>query len=131
MTELMIPGIGHNQPPPEELTKDYFERNFEPERAAHTVACPRVPVKNVIGILPAKYITSLETNEGLALCCRAPRDHDIEAFYSSDADRDRGVPDIYVFHCGCGRKHRRFCVGGSAGSGPNAPLERRPFWEIR
>ena len=97
----------------------------------HHLACPRYPVKHLSGLLPAKYIEALEQNQQIAHCCRHPENHEIEAFYSSDADRDRGVPDIYIFHCTCGRKHRRFCVGGSAGSGPNATPEFRPFWEVR
>lgn len=82
-------------------------------------------------ILPVKYIQALEQNQLIASCCRHPENHEIEAFYSSDADRDRGVPDIYIFYCTCGRKHRRFCVGGSAGSGADAKLEMRPVWEVR
>ena len=97
----------------------------------HHLACPRYPVAKLQGLLPPRFIEALEQNQQIASCCRHPENHDIEAFYSSDADRERGVPDIYVFHCTCGRKHRRFCVGGSAGSGPNAQPEFRPFWEVR
>lgn len=95
------------------------------------LACPPYPVAKLGALLPMKYIEALEHNQQIASCCRHPEDHTIEAWYSSDADRDRGVPDIYIFTCTCGRKHRRFCIGGSAGSGPNAPLEERPFWEVR
>lgn len=101
----------------------------EQEASHHILACPRYPVAKLEALLPVKFLTSLEVNEDLADCCRRPRDHDIEAFYSSEADRAREVPDIYVLHCKCGRKHRRFCVGGSAGSG--AETEERPFWEVR
>lgn len=95
------------------------------------LACPPYPVAKLGAIVPTRYIEALEHNQKLAHCCRHPENHTIEAWFSSDADRDRGVPDIYIFTCTCGRKHRRFCVGGSAGSGPNAPMEYRPFWEVR
>jgi hypothetical protein len=114
----------------------------------HHVACRRAKLSKVPVKVPGKWIAQLEQNQQIAHCCRNPEeyDHEIEAFYSSDADRDRGVPDVYVFHCsGCGRKHTRFCLGGTTGFkvdhlgefvlGPDGkPLpheEPRPFWEIR
>ncbi|MGE3875493.1 MAG: hypothetical protein AB7F74_21275 [Parvibaculaceae bacterium] len=109
--------------------QERLELWWEQEASHHFLACPRYPVARLEDLLPAKYLTSLQSNERLADCCRRPREHDIEAFYSSEADKMRGVPDIYVLHCACGRKHRRFCVGGSAGSG--AATEPRPFWEVR
>lgn len=117
---IHAPSIGHNQPPPDELTKDHFERNFDHERNSHAIACSRHPVAKLLDRLPAKFLTQLETNEKLQACCRKPREHEIEAFYSTPADRDKGIPDIYVMHCGCGRKHRRLCVG--AGD--------RPVWKV-
>lgn len=101
---------------------------------AHHLACPRIKLSKVLGKpVPHKFVEkNLEHNQQVRLCCRHIENHDIEAWYSSEADRDRGVPDIYIIYCGgCGRKHIRFCVGGSAGSGPNAPVEKRPFWEVR
>lgn len=95
------------------------------------LASPRYPVAKLGGLLPIKFIEALEQNQLIASCCRHPENHEIEAWYSSDADRDRGVPDIYIFYCTCGRRHRRVCVGGSAGAGPDAPQEMRPFWEVR
>lgn len=97
----------------------------------HHLACPRYPVAKLLGILPPRFIEALEQNQQISSCCRHPENHHLEAWFSSDVDRDRGVPDIYVFICTCGRKHRRFCVGGSAGSGLGAPQELRPFWEVR
>lgn len=95
------------------------------------LACPPYPVAKLGGIIPSKYIEALEQNQQIASCCRHPENHTVEAWYSSDEDRDRGVPDIYIFTCTCGKKHRRFCVGGSVGSGPAAVPDARPFWEIR
>lgn len=97
---------------------------------SHVLACQRVPVEKVFGLLPAKYIEALEQNQKIASCCRHPENHDIEAFYSNEDERWRGKnpaidmpnpPDVYIFHCTCGRRHPRFCVGGGD----------RPFWEIR
>jgi hypothetical protein len=102
---------------------------------AHVLACKRYPVAklNKPGHppqIPPKYIEALEQNQKIAHCCRHPENHEIEAFYSNEAERWRGKdpdkdfpnpPDIYIFHCQCGRKHRRFCVGGG---------DVRPVWEV-
>jgi hypothetical protein len=89
---------------------------------AHLIeACPQVPVAKCPARVPQKFIEALEHNQRIASCCRHPENHDISAWYSSEADRAKGVPDIYVFHCTCGRVHRRFMLGGG----------KRPFWEIR
>lgn len=82
-------------------------------------ACPRHPVAKLSGLLPIKYIEALEQNQKISSCCRHPENHDIEAFYSSAKEE---TPDIYIFHCTCGRKHVRFCIGGG---------DPRPYWEIR
>lgn len=119
--------VGNRWLTPEERQELWTEQ----EAVNHFPACPRYPVAKLMDLLPAKFLLDLATNEKLASCCRKPRDHDIEAFYSSDGDRERNVPDIYVLHCQCGRKHRRFMVGGSVGSGPNPQPELRPFWEVR
>ena len=85
----------------------------------HVLACKRQPVKKLLGMIPDRYLEALEQNQQIASCCRHPQDHDLEAWYSRPEEK---VPDIYIFHCRCGRKHRRFCVGGD---------DARPFWEIR
>lgn len=95
------------------------------------LACPPYPVAKLGTLIPTKYIEALEQNQKIASCCRHPENHTLEAWYSSETDRDLKVPDIYIFTCSCGKKHRRFCVGGSAGSGPAPVLEERPFWEIK
>ena len=91
---------------------------------AHVIACRRVPVQDVRSLIPIDhpYREALEHNQQLASCCRNTESHEIEALYSSEADAEKGIPDIYIFHCTCGRLHRRFCVGGG---------EPRPFWERR
>lgn len=81
-------------------------------------ACARYPVAKLGRIIPAKYIEALEQNQKIASCCRHPENHDIEAFYSREGET---APDIYVFHCTCGKRHTRFCVGGG---------DMRPFWSV-
>lgn len=92
---------------------------------SHILACSRMPVADCPAKLPPRFIEALEQNQQIASCCRHPENHDIEAFHSSEAQKaspvEKGAPDIYIFHCTCGRKHRRFMVG----SGP------RPSWEVR
>lgn len=72
-------------------------------------ACPRVKVSDLpAGFLKQSHIDRLEQNQLIASCCRHPENHDVEAFKSHP---DEQAPDIYVFHCTCGKKHRFFCVG--------------------
>lgn len=81
-------------------------------------ACPRVKVADLPeGHIPARFFEALEHNQQIASCCRHPENHEIEALKSHP---DEPAPDIYIFHCSCGRKHRRFCVGMT--------YEARPFW---
>lgn len=94
---------------------------YEQEASNHIPACPRYPVAKLVHLLPAKYLTKL-AEEAKYDCCKNALEHDIEAFYSSAADQERGRPDVYVLHCNCGRPHRRFCVGGG---------DDRPVWEVR
>jgi len=88
---------------------------------SHSVACERVKVADCPARIPARFTEALEQNQKIASCCRHPENHDIEALFSCDEDKAKGIPDIYVFHCTCGRKHARFMVGGG----------KRPFWDIR
>lgn len=81
-------------------------------------ACPRVKVADLPeDFLPKKYFEALEHNQKIASCCRHPENHEIEALKSHP---DEMAPDIYIFHCTCGKKHRRFCVGLT---------DTRPVWD--
>ena len=82
-------------------------------------ACPRVKVSDLPpGFIPPRlYEKNLEHNQLLPSCCRHPENHEIEAMRSHPEEQ---APDIYVFHCTCGRKHRVFCVGRT---------DVRPAWE--
>ena len=88
----------------------------------HSQACARHPVAKLFNLIPIKYIEALEQNQKISSCCRHPENHDIEAKYSCDEEKEKGVPDIYIFHCTCGKQHVRFCIGGG---------DVRPFWDVR
>lgn len=89
-------------------------------RETQVPACPRVKVADLPdGFIPAKYYEkNLEQNQLIASCCRHPENHEVEARKSHP---DEEVPDIYVFHCSCGRRHVRWLVGQH----DDAP---RPIW---
>lgn len=98
---------------------------------SHILACPRYPVAKLGGLLPIKYIEALEQNQKISSCCRHPENHVVEAWYSSEAEAAKGVPDIYIFKCTAvhpgsirpngERWHPRFCVGND---------DMRPFWSV-
>ena len=85
------------------------------------VACPRVKMADLPeGFIPPKYYErNLEQNQLLASCCRHPENHEVEARKSHP---DEKTPDIYIFHCTCGRKHVRWLLGQI----DDVP---RPMWE--
>lgn len=81
-------------------------------------ACPKVKVADLPeGFLKKSHIAHLEQNQQIASCCRHPENHEVEARKSHP---DEQVPDIYVFHCTCGKKHRFFCVSME---------DERPSWK--
>jgi hypothetical protein len=84
-------------------------------------ACPRVKIADFPdGFIPPKYYEgNLEQNQLLHSCCRHPENHEIEARKSHP---DEDAPDIYVFHCTCGRKHTRWLLGAV----DDVP---RPIWD--
>ena len=72
--------------------------------------CRRVKMSDLPpGFVPAKfYEKNLEHNQLVAHCCRHPENHEVEARKSHP---DEKAPDIYIFHCTCGRKHIRWLLG--------------------
>ncbi len=122
-----------------EAIKPVSLTNWPPNRDSHLIeACKLVPVKTVRRMLPDRWITSLQQNQdpNLKDCCRQAENHDIAAYWTSAAERDRRTatgdrvaPDVYILYCACGCMHRRFCVGGDRR--PDGTYERRPFWEVR
>lgn len=85
---------------------------------AHVLITPRYPASKVMAQIPVKYIEALEHNQKIASCCRHPENHEISVWKSNENEL---VPDIYKFHCTCGRTHVRFCVGFG---------DVRPQWEL-
>lgn len=80
--------------------------------------CPRVRVADLPeGFLKQNHIEAMEHNQLIASCCRHPENHEVEALKTHPAEK---APDIYVFHCVCGRKHRFLCVGMD---------DERPYWD--
>lgn len=93
-------------------------KGAEPRPHTTTLACKRHPVAKLMHMIPIRFIEALEQNQKISSCCRHPENHDIEAFKSHP---NEAAPDIYIFHCTCGRQHRRFIVGGG---------DARPVWEV-
>lgn len=82
------------------------------------LACPKVKVADLSeGHLKQSHIDALEQNQKIASCCRHPENHEVEAHKSHP---DELAPDIYIFTCACGKKHRFFCVGRT---------DSRPEWD--
>ncbi len=81
--------------------------------------CPRYPVAKLGDLIPAHFRETLEQNQKIATCCRHPEDHEVSAWKSRP---EEPAPDIYIFHCTCGRDHRRFMAGQG---------DMRPYWEVR
>lgn len=86
----------------------------------NVLACPRVKVEEFPeGFIPAKYLeVPHRLHNQLEACCRDRSTHEIEGRKSHP---DEQAPDIYIFHCTCGRRHVRFLVG----SVDDVP---RPIW---
>jgi hypothetical protein len=80
--------------------------------------CPRRKVADFpAGFLKQNHIKELEQNQKLASCCRHPENHEVEARKSKPSEP---APDIYWYHCTCGKKHQFFCVGQA---------DERPVWK--
>jgi hypothetical protein len=122
-TALTTIRLGNEKTPKQKVVPGSLEaRHGKFEKGAvlpetQVQACPRVKVADLPeGFLPQRFFDALEQNQKIASCCRHPENHEIEALKSHP---DEKAPDIYIFHCTCGRKHRRFCVGQT---------DERPSW---
>lgn len=94
----------------------YAKGTVLPETQA--LACPRVKVADLPeGLLKLKWIEQQEQNQLIASCCRHPENHEVEALKSHP---DEPTPDVYIFHCTCGKRHIKFCA---------AQADQRPMWD--
>ena len=66
------------------------------------------PVKEILGRIPAKYLTDLEDNTRLKACCRKAKNHQVELFKTHE---EAEGADMMVMECTCGRKHYRAAAG--------------------
>lgn len=102
---------------------------WEPLDSEHIQACQRVPVTDVLHILPDRYVEGFQRHP--SACCKEATNLNIEAWWSTAGEKAKGTPDIYKFFCKtCNACHVRFCVGGNH---PTDPTKKdfRPFWEVR
>jgi len=106
-----------------------FGLAWEPLDSQHILACPRIPVTDILNILPERYIAGFQNHP--KACCKDATKLEAEAWWSCEAEKAKGTPDIYKWHCTeCGVCHVRFCVGGNHPTDPTK-LDIRPFWEVR
>jgi len=66
-----------------------------------------------LDMIPAKYLWAILGNEKLNKCCRKPENLTLELRKTQDLP-EITFPDLYVFGCACGRKHRRFLASPGA-----------------
>lgn len=106
---------------------------------AQVLAAPKIPVPKLQRMFPEgrpaavilKWVEHLEQNQKISSCCRHPENHEVEAWCSTtDEWNAKRTPDIYIFHCTCGRKHRFFCIGGTEHPDPQKK-QPRLIWEVR
>jgi len=102
---------------------------WEPLDSEHILACPRTSVVSVFHLLPDRYVAGFQNHP--MPCCKEATNLDIEAWWTNAAEKAKGTPDLYKFHCNeCGVCHARLCVGGNHPTDPTK-LDLRPFWEVR
>lgn len=68
-----------------------------------------VLVGDIIDMLPARYVDTLRNNENARPCCRQVETNMLERYKTSP---DLPGPDLLVFVCECGARHKRFAAAG-------------------
>lgn len=90
-------GIGHNKPPAHEDIDDYIVEGLK-------------RVSDHLEKIPAKWIITQQDPEKVPNeCCRTLTSLSYER-RKTDLSLNRA--DLVIFHCDCGRKHRRLMLGG-------------------
>lgn len=116
----LLPRSGLNEQEVQEFEKIPFNQEvggkiINPETLE--IVMQRVPVKEVLHIIPERFLMNLEQNQKISTCCRHPENHYIEGWKSHPREP---APDIYIFYCDCcNRKHHIFCLGET---------DLRPIW---
>ena len=92
------------------MVNERIRRNEPP-----VIATPKLKVKDVMGQIPAKYISSMKGNMKIKSCCRKAEDHQIQTFRTH---KEAIAPDLAIMECStCGAKHYRAAVGGGKMTG--------------
>ena len=116
------PNIGHNWFSP-------LENYIESDESKQVVVAPFRPLIQCLREIPAHYLWDILSNNKLNECCRAPESLEMEVRKSQDIEMQE--PDLYVFQCGCGRKHRRLLVDSlHIGDQEKKPEKiHNPYWK--
>ena len=97
-------GYGANRPRKNGLA-------YIPPDALHILACPAVPLKDVLDVVPEYFVSELQL-KAPNTCCKQVENLEIEAWWTQQSVKDiEGRPDLYKFHCQeCTSCHVRLMV---------------------
>lgn len=119
-----------------EVKKRYLEVNnkdsiaYEPPDSEHILACERVSYLVVQHLIPDRYLTQLR-EKAPNQCCHDPSNLDIEAWFSKQAEKDNGAPDLYKIYCNvCMDCHGRLCCGLLLHPTKPELNDYRPSWKL-
>lgn len=100
------------------------EKHQEPAKeldGVQVIVMKARPLLECLMMIPAKFLWAVIGNEKLEPCCRKPENLTLELRKTQDLP-EITFPDLYVFGCECGRKHRRMlCNPGVYGDPAKAP----------
>lgn len=82
------------------------ERYEEAKDGVQVIVMKARPLLECMMMIPAKFLWAVIGNEKLEPCCRKPENLTLELRKTQDLP-EITFPDLYVFGCECGRKHRR------------------------
>lgn len=92
------------------------EKHQENLDGVQVVVMKARPLLECLMMIPAKFLWAIIGNKKLEDCCRQPENLTLELRKTQDLP-EITYPDLYVFGCECGRKHRRMlCDPGSYGT---------------
>lgn len=84
---------------------------YEPPNSLHILACPAVPLNDVLDIIPEHFVSDQIKNAPND-CCKQVNNLEIEAWFTQeDIENVEGRPDLYKLHCNvCSDCHARLMV---------------------